>query len=181
MGWHYTLTLKCKIKPEYIDFISGRYLYDLCDDTEEETTHDQLPKSYRDLIDIWKHTHIGQYFYAYDLHTDGIFTCEISKKVNAHHGDLRDAYVEFLKDIIVHISSVILECKIESDDYGDACWHYTDSDLRNTPFRLQDKIKIVEHTYSADGREILESRIVYKHSVPTHQHLDLARTYGIRN
>ena len=46
---------------------------------------------------------------------------------------------------------------------------------------LQDKIRTVEHTYSADGREILESRIVYKHSVPAHQHIDLARAYGIRN
>ncbi len=197
------MRFSCKIKPEYIDFMRGRYLYDLCDDrddplylpdsgperdyvledaeTQEGTrrvAYEAMPKSWRDLIDIWSKTGIGQHFQTYDFREeDSVFTCEISKKVTWHRGDLREAYLEFLKDVVVHISDVILDCEIESDDYGDVRWRYTDSELRNVYFRLCEKIKSVVHTYDDDGA-IIESRVVYKQSVPPHQHLDLDRAYG---
>ncbi len=202
MGWHYILRFSCKVKPEYIEFVRGEYLRDLCDErddpsylpkygealqyalevaeageAERAATYEGLSGDWRGLIDCWRATGIGAHFYEYDLAADGVFTCEISKKVNWHRGDLRDAYLVFLRDVIVHISSVILNCEIESDDYGDAHWYYTDSELRNVPFRLQDKVKSVEHTYDEHGA-IIETRVVYKHSVPAHQHRDLARAYG---
>ncbi len=203
MGWHYILRFSCKVKPEYIDFVHGRYMYELCDprddplylpdgdaerayvvedaEADEETrrvAYEAMPKAWRDLLDIWFRTGIGQHFQTYDFdETTGVFMCEISKKVSWHRGDLREAYLEFLKDVVVHISDVILDCEIESDDYGDVRWRYTDSELRNVYFRLADKIKSVVHTYDDNGA-IIESRVVYKHSVLPHQHLDLDRAYG---
>jgi hypothetical protein len=59
-------------------------------------------------------------------------------------------------------------------------WYYSDSELRNIHFRLEDKIKHVEHIYNKDRTEIIESRVVYKHSIRKTQLLDLNRAYGIR-
>jgi hypothetical protein len=203
MGWHYILRFSCKVKPEYIDFVRGRYLYELCDERddplylpdgeaerayvledaeasekERKMAYAAMPKAWRDVLDIWFGTGLGQHFQEYNLdETTGVFSCEISKKVTWHRGDLRDAYLKFLKDVVVHISDVILDCEIESDDYGDVRWRYTDSELRNVVFRLGDKIKTVFHTYDHDGA-IIESCVVYKYPVPAHQHLDLVRAYG---
>lgn len=96
---------------------------------KREKEYELLSKSYRDLVDIWVKLNIGCHFYEYTL-KDEIFTCKISKKVTWHSGDLREEYLEFLHDIIVPISSEILSCEIESDDYGDMKWHYTDYELR---------------------------------------------------
>lgn len=216
MGWHYILTFKCKVLPEFIPFIDKRYFnsqfdeendthyiyrpewmnsYDLTEEEEKlkeeyiqekeeqrklrEEEYNNLPKSYRDLIDIWINLGIGSHFYEYELNGD-VFFCRISKKVNWHSGFLRDDYEKFLKDIIVHITSEIIECNIESDDYGDTIWHYSDSELRNISFRLQDKIKNVEHIYNEDMSEILETRVIYKHSIKKKDFIDLNRQYEFR-
>lgn len=144
---------------------------------KKEQQYESLPKFYKDLIDIWRRLDIGHHFYEYELR-DGIFYCEISKKVNRHEGDLRADYESFLKDIIVPISSEITDCEIESDDYGDMRWYYSDSQLRNIHFRLEDKIKRIEHVYSEDGNEIYETKVIYKHSIKRTQFLDLNRAYG---
>lgn len=218
MGWHYILTFKCIVLPEFIPFIEKRYLdtlynndrdfhyestpykrYDSDDERskeekerikeiylekelkleQREKEYELLSKSYKDLIDIWTDLDIGKHFYEYDL-KDSTFSCKISKKVNWHSGDLKDDYLTFLKDIIVHISSEIIECEIESDDYGDMTWDYTDSQLRNVRFNLEDKIKNIEHTYSEDMSEIFETKIVYKHSIKKKYFVDLDRSYGFK-
>lgn len=145
---------------------------------KQEREYNLLPKNYKDLIDIWNSLDIGNHFYEYDL-SGNIFHCKISKKVSDHKGDLRDDYNTFLKDIVVHISYEIDSCQIESDDYGDQIRYYTDSELRNIHFNLKDKIKRIEHTYSEDGIEILETRVIYKHSIKKIQFIDLNRSFGI--
>jgi hypothetical protein len=216
MGWHYILTFKCKVLPEFIPFIEKKYLntqfdeendpdyicrpqwihsYELDEEQKKlkeeyerekkeetkkrEEEYKLLPKSYRDLIDIWNNLAIGSHFYEYELEDD-IFFCKISKKVNWHSGFLKDDYEAFLGDIIIPITSEIIECEIESDDYGDTIWQYSDSELRNISFRLQDKIKSIEHTYNEDMSEILETRVIYKHSIKRKQFLDLQRAYGLK-
>lgn len=144
-----------------------------------EEEYERLPKSYKDLIDIWRGLGIGSRFYEYEF-SGGVFVCEISKKVVDHDSDLRADYETFLKDIIVHISSEIISCRIESDDYGCTAREYSDSELRNIRFRLEDKIKSVEHIYSEDRSEIIETRVIYKHSIRRAQLLDLDRAYGFR-
>jgi hypothetical protein len=257
MGWHYILTFKCIILPQYRDFIENRYLDELYDsindidhvyrpiiksntnnidnenmknkikewlneeeeeEEEKEKIYNDLSKFYKDLIDIWHRLRIGNHFYCYELSgcefsscrqllhepshregefdleqssrpnqpglkSQGEFECKISKKVNWHHGgsnDLREDYETFLKDIIVPITSCITFCQIESDDYGESVWYYTDCQLRNIPFRLEDKIKYVDHIYSEDRLEIIESRVIYKHSIPLYQLRDLNKSYGLR-
>lgn len=216
MGWHYILTFKCKVLPEFISFIENRYFdsqfdeendkeymfrpswmdsyeptknqkkhkeeYEKRKDDEKkirEKEYNDLPKSYKDIIDIWNNLQIGSHFYEYEL-TDDIFFCKISKKVNWHSGLLHDDYETFLKDIIVHMTSEIIECDIESDDYGDMKWFYSDSQLRDNYFKLEDKIKNIEHIYNEDMSEILETRVVYKHSIKKKYFLDLQRAYGFK-
>ncbi len=150
------------------------------EEEEREKAYELLPKNFKDLIDIWVGLDIGVHFYEYTLKGDE-FTCEISKKVNWHKGDLQNDYLEFLKDIIVPISNEITYCKIESDDYGDMKWYYTDSQLRNVRFNLQDKIRGVQHIYNDDNTEIYETRVYYKHSIKKSQLLDLNREYGLKD
>jgi hypothetical protein len=197
MGWHYILTVKCKILPEYLDFIEKEYMrelyyknedtmeylygpepdyydsYDTSSGSETETVkskrltkkekrnreieedeerelqlYNSLSKFYRDLIDIWKASKIGNCFYEYKLNKDE-FNFQLSKKVITHNSDcnmnfnrdLKQDYEKILKDIIVPITSEIISCNVESDDFGDMIWYYSDSELRNIQFRLQDKIK----------------------------------------
>jgi hypothetical protein len=211
MGPYYTLEVKCKVLPEFSEFIRKKYLQTLIlseDDTFDSSIcrydvsyterlalsikwkaeikvkkdaikkqYEGLPKSYRDLIDIWWGLGIGENFYEYLIKNDGIFTCKIAKRVTNHEGDLRKAYETFLRDIIVPISSEIIDCVMECDLFGDSKTVYTDMQLRYVPFRLGEKIKYVEHTYNEDGSEILESRVVYKHSIKKSQETDLNRAY----
>lgn len=195
MGWHYILRVKCKILPDYIQFIEKEYLrnfieYD--DDYNSEferasiekkleqnmIVYETIPKSYKDLLDIWNKLHLSDRFYEYEL-TGDIFFCHLSKKVTWHQGDLYKDYKTFLEDIIVHISSEIIECEIESDDMGDVITKYSDAELRNIHFHLPDKIKSIEHIYNEDKTEIVETRVVYKHSIKKIQFLDLDRAYGL--
>ena len=137
-------------------------------------------KTIRDFIDIWRNLKLGWSFYKYTLSDDGVFECELSRKVTDHPGgsySLAKDLLSFIKDIIVMITSEITECYIESDDFGDAVWHYTDRELRNIPFNYKDKIKSIQHVYSEDGSEIYETRVVYKHTIKNIEFIDLDRCY----
>ena len=142
--------------------------------------YEELPKKYKDLVDIWRNLDIDGSFYNYTFNKDSReFSCKISKKVGDYNGDLREAYEEFLRDIIVPITSRITSCVIASDDFGNAHRVYTDTQLRNVRFSLQDKIKCIEHVFSADGNEIVETRVIYKRSIDVIQRIDLDREYGV--
>ena len=224
MGWHYNLTLRCTVLPEFVPFIekdclrrlggdasmARRVGYALASDSESDEEwlteeqkewkermrvwrseiaaekeaaakeYEELPKKYKDLVDIWRDIDIDGSFYNYTFDKDSReFSCEISKKVTEHGGDLREAYEEFLRDIIVPITSRITSCVIASDDFGNARRVYTDTQLRNVRFSLQDKIKCIEHVFSADGNEIMETRVIYKRSIDVIQRIDLDREYGV--
>ena len=184
MGWHYILDFTCKILQEYTDFIEKKYmllfsdsssLYDSDNEDENTVIYKQLNKDKRDLIDIWVNLDIAQiYEYSFE---NGIFHCQISKKVTTHHEDLKQTYERFLKDILVPITSEITSCRIESDDYGYFVYHYTDTELRGKSFNLRDMIRFVEHTYNEDQTEIFETRVVYKRSIKAIQFRDLDRAY----
>ena len=142
---------------------------------EQDTAYKALSKTFRDFVDIWRLLDID-HFYQYSVE-GAVFSCEISIKVPSYSGDLREAYETFLKEIVAPMTSEILECEIESDDFGDARYVYSDAELRNVVFSLRDAIRTVTHTYSDDGNEILESRVVYKRSIPRRLFLDLNRAY----
>jgi hypothetical protein len=186
MGWHYTLHLTCKILPEYKEFISKEYLRlfyepDLVEfgsppkDKSNTKLYMELSKDYRDLIDSWIMLDIAN-FYEYTFENN-IFHCQISKKVTRHSSELIKDYELFLRDIIVPISSEIITCTIESDDFGCHSRVYTDTELRGKNFILNDMIKTIEHTFNEDRTEIYETRIVYKRAIKELQFLDLDRAF----
>ncbi len=200
MGWHYGLFLKCKLLPEYIDFIKGDYLRrdciyidevdddddDVDDDMEvdDEADDDEIcdeddtkhnPPHYRCLLDYWNRLNIDPNWYKYDLSSSGEFTCKLEKKVTNHRGDLWKAYEEFLKHIIVPITSEITECCIEEDDWSFRCEVYTDAQLRNIQFDLKELVAEVEHVYE-DGM-IVETRVRYKRPFKKSHALDVTRMY----
>ena len=162
---------KCK-RCEYCDSSS-----ESVDEEKEKRSkiYKELNKDYKDLINIWNNLDIADiYEYSFE---NGIFHCQISKKVSKHEGCLRETYLSFLKDIIVPISSEIIRCTIESDDFGCFMYHYTDTELRGKIFKFRDMIKSFEHTYNEDKTEIFETRIVYKRSIKAIQFLDLDREF----
>lgn len=196
MGWHYGLFLKCKLLPEYIDFIKGDYLrreylrrdciyIDEADDYEDEADDDEIcdeddtkhnPPHYRRLLDYWNRLNIDPNWYKYDLtSSSNEFTCKLEKKVTNHKGDLWKAYEEFLKHIIVPITSEITECFIEEDDWSFRCEVYTDAQLRNIQFDLKELVADVEHVYE-DGM-IVETRVIYKRPFRKSQELDVTRMF----
>jgi hypothetical protein len=179
MGWHYILFLKCQLLPEYIDFIKHRYMLrefaDSSDESDGETMCETIPPNYRRLLDYWSRLNIDPSCYNYDLKPSGEFICHFEKKVGRYRGDLWKAYEEFLKHIIVPITSEITECRIEEDDMGCQCEVYTDAQLRNIQFNLKDLVADVEHVYEDDM--IVETRVRYKRPFRKSQELDVTRMF----
>lgn len=141
--------------------------------------YDALPKSYRDLIDICNNLRIPGYISIYDF--DPItskFLCSSYKNEHYYDGDLRSAYRSFLQDVIVPISSEISSCEIRCEDFYRIAEVYTDTELRGVPFDLKSKIKRIEHVYDESESEIIETRVIYKHSIKRLQRIDLDRVYG---
>jgi hypothetical protein len=180
MGYHIILNLKCQLLPEFIPFIRDKYLRN-GDESDDEDDHEyeqqglEIPVMYSKLLQIWKRLDIGQWFYEYDLTNDGIFTCQIEKKPYNHRGDLWTAYEEFLKHIIVPISSDIINCSISEDDCTMREEIYTDSQLRNIQFRLREWVEHIEHVYENDM--IVETRVIYKRPFKRSLETDVTRMY----
>jgi hypothetical protein len=197
MDRRYTLFFKCKILPEYADFIKNGYMYecnktcekisevDLYFEPDAPTTNESphqtnLSKAYKDLLDIWHALKLSNCFHEYNLDAStNVFTCEISKRVTIHEGHLDRAYDTFLADIIVPITYEIMECYIESDDY--CCWKntYTDMQLRGKHFDLKSVVKSVKHVW--ENGEITLSVVTYKRSIKAIQEIDLNRSFGQKN
>jgi hypothetical protein len=181
---NYILHVTCKVNKEFIEFLERDYFRTFSFenfrwlDDEHSQLLENMPKRFQDLINIWLGLDICNRFQEYSFINDE-FNCSICKKVTSHDGDLMNDYMSFLKDIIVPLSDKITYCKIESDDYGDHVSYYSDSELRGIYFRLCDKVKKVIHTYNEDNTEIIESRVIYKHSIKDHQLIDLNRVYGV--
>lgn len=178
MGWYYTLDVTCKILPEHVDFISKKYIYNFTIDSDEEDDVppiSSLKKIYREILSLWGPLDLN-YFHEHELGPDNTFTCQISKKVINHRGDLWEDLLTFVKEILVPLSSEITFCRIMSDDFGDRTQLYTDLELRNGHLNLQQLIKYLKHTYDEDG-DIVETRIIYKRSIKKLQALDLDRAY----
>jgi hypothetical protein len=139
---------------------------------------DTVPKTFRDYLQFWISLEIGSFFYEFDVKENELYL-KMSKKVNTHRGNsftLQTDYEAFLHHIVVPTTTCIHECRIESDDYGDHVWHYSDSQLRCRPFQAKELIGEVEHVW--DQGSIVETRITYKKPIPPHQKLDLNRFYG---
>ena len=134
----------------------------------------KIPQQYRQLFQSWLDTGIGDFFVEYFITKEGEFSCQFEKKITRHEGDLCSAYEDFLRNIIVPISSEILECTIHSE-FDDSTKLYTDAQLRNNQFILKDCVRSVEHVY--EGDVIVESRVVYKRPFKKNLALDVTRMF----
>ncbi len=167
MGYHIICQVKCQVLPEYLPFIREKYMQN------EPTTN--VPSAYRPLLHVWKRLDIGPSFYDYNLTVDGVFTCHIEKKPYNHRGDLWSDYEEFLRHIIVPITSEIISCRINEDDMAEREKVYTDSQLRNIQFHLQDLVEEVEHMYEEDM--IVGTYVTYKRPFKRSKELDITRMF----
>ena len=171
MGYHIILQVTCQVLPEFVPLIRERYLRG---ETDWEPD-DSVPNSYKPFIRTWKRLAIGCSFGKHDITADGIFTCYIEKKPYNHRGDLWTDYEEFLKHIIVPISSKILSCTISEDDCTMREEVYTDAQLRNIQFRLGDLVDHVEHVY--EEGVIVETRVIWKRGFSRELELDVTRMF----
>lgn len=182
MGWYLILKCTCTILPKFIPFIEKGYLQisgNMWEKEDKQKEYEALPKSYRDIIDVWKELCLWCSVNSYNNKDELVCEFEMEKKVTTYKGDLEDAYFTFIDDIILPISSEISQCSIY-DDSSDITRVYTDSELRNTLFSLGDKVKTIEHTYNEDRTEIIETRVIYKHNIKKIQFIDLNREYGFK-
>jgi hypothetical protein len=133
MGYHIILNCSAKIKPEYMDFIQKEYMYKVYDNEDLEDT---IPEQFRDLYRTWRDLYITtedcHNFHEYTLEGD-IFSFRIEKKPyrHGHWRDLENDYRCCMKYVIAPMSSEILNCVIEHDDFGFQPHDYTDEEIRN--------------------------------------------------
>jgi hypothetical protein len=141
MGYHIILHCTAIIKPEYIDCIKrenfeyDEYYHRYDSDDSEEEEFEGIPEQWIEFYKIWRELCLKYSFYEFKLEGDR-FTFEISEKFNCYvcrstGDDLRVAYRRLMRDIIAPISSEILRCEIEHDDYGIGSYYYTDAEVRD--------------------------------------------------
>jgi putative methionine-R-sulfoxide reductase with GAF domain len=99
--------------------------------------YEGIPAEFRELFERWVEIGIvdteSHSFCEFEV-IDETFHMTLYKKPHRHMGHLERDYRRFLKEIVVPISSVILYCEIEHDDYGDARYEYTDEEIRSPSF-----------------------------------------------
>lgn len=128
MGWYYTLEFTFKVLPEYLEFVKENYFEIEIYSDKYET----LPEIYKNMIDTWTFLELNGFMTRPNLENkdENIYSSQIHKKVNSHRGYLWKDFHIFMKEILVQISSVILNCTIEDDLHGSDIRHYTDEELR---------------------------------------------------
>ena len=129
MGYHILLHCTAIIKPEYIDYIKLEYFN--CYDDEG------IPEAYKEYFLIWQDIDMysdGGGFYQFNMEGDR-FTFTLCKRpyffrIRNKSITLERDYKRLMRDIIAPISSEILHCEIEHDDFGDDRYTYTDEEVR---------------------------------------------------
>lgn len=135
MGYHIILELECILKDEFIKnfHLLKDYFYNLEEDKDENNIieiYNNIPENLKIYADIWKSLNIFHRFYWCDLKKN-ILKIKISKKPYTHEGLLEEDYITFIKNIIVPISSLIINCEISHDDHDFKSTFLTDDELRN--------------------------------------------------
>jgi hypothetical protein len=138
MGYHILLHVKAHILPQYLSFVTREFFFRMPNSYRDyESLYEGIPAEFRELFERWVHLGImdenSHTFYEFDVNDDVVSTT-LCKKPYRHMGHLESDYRRFLKEIVVPISSVILYCEIEHDDYGDARYEYTDEEIRSPSF-----------------------------------------------
>jgi hypothetical protein len=199
----YTLKVTCKVAPEYVKFYENELLQNFsekegiyaefgtnenpCSCTTDESCecyyipkYRELSKKYRDLVDLWMPLKLTNERIHQELKGDELLL-KFSESWSYHsdYRNLQKNLEECLREIIVPTTTEIYTCVLkESTGWGDPIkkrTQFTDMQLRNRYFRLSEQIKSLHHVWK-DG-EIVETRVVYKRSIPAKLKLDLERAY----
>jgi hypothetical protein len=178
----YSLYVTCVLLPEYVDVMKERTFSFLAKQAYHETMKQQQEQRYeqlspflRNMVDLFTILDIDC-FTEYSIEGN-TFSFVISKGMCSFYVNVMERYEMFLTDILVPMTSEITECRIEPNEDRMNVFYYSDAELRKIDFCLKDQVKTVEHTYSKDGKEILETRVVYKQPIPQKQFLELNRAY----
>lgn len=140
MGYHILLHCTAIIEPEYIDFLKPEYLY--YHDIREYDYETNIPEPYHDLFLVWRDVQWNGSYGPYGSH--GVYqwkmegdqlTFELCKrpyfyKIGQKWITLENDYRRLMRDFIAPISSEILRCEIEHDDFGLGSTTYTDEEVR---------------------------------------------------
>ena len=137
MGYHILLHCTAIIKPEFVDHIKLDYFWNGIND-DEDSDHN-IPEVIREYYSIWRKLHIhsdgSPGFYTCKMEGDR-FIFEMYKQTYFYrfkksYITLDDDYKRFMRHFIAPISSEILRCDIEYDDFRDYTDTYTDEEVRN--------------------------------------------------
>jgi hypothetical protein len=168
-----TLEVRCRLLPAYVSFMKDNMLAQLSEGGEEAMElRDKLPKFLQDIMNLWVSLGLDNSFREYVIDGEELYMELFDKKAWSDN-----TMMAFVKEILVPMTSEILECRT-IDDLYDRVRHYSDSELRNVSFCLEDQVRSLKHVYSEDGSEIYETHVVYKRSIPRRLFLDLDRAYG---
>lgn len=107
------------------------------DDNINEDDINKFPDNIRNDIkkynEIWTSLDIKS-IYEFDLIEDNILRIRLEKKPYKHDGNLEYDYIYFVQNIIVPITTYIIECDIRHDDFDIKSTYYTDEELRNIKY-----------------------------------------------
>jgi len=134
MGYHIILEVDCLLKPEYQDNIE--LFYDVVMqngsiyDEDLEKFPDNIRNDIKNYNDIWVSLDIDN-VYDFGLIENNIFRIRLEKKPHRHDGNLEYDYIHFVQNIIVPITTYIIECDVSHDDCDIKTSFYSDEELRN--------------------------------------------------
>jgi hypothetical protein len=111
-----------------------------------------IPKSIEHLQDLYRDLDIGHSFYEYgfvkdkrnsnykfnkkikDTNDTNEFDIKIEIKPYNHEGNLSYDYERFVREILVPLTTKIIYCEIEHDDYNIDSTYYIDDELRDVKY-----------------------------------------------
>jgi hypothetical protein len=137
MGYYIILEVDCILRQEYFDNFDLFYKVVMNNESISDEDLEKFPDNIRnDIIkynDIWVSLDIKN-IYEFKLVENNILKIRLETKPYKHDGDLKYDYIYFVQNIIVPITSYIIECDISQDDYGLETSFYTDEELRNITY-----------------------------------------------
>ena len=132
MGYHIILDVKCKLLPQYVNYVRK---YRFFENEETSVVEGDDESFFVELLEIWDKLKIEHHFYKYQVDVDNVFSFTLQKKPYHHDGNLENDYLRLMYEIIAPISSKIIECSMRNTEYiMEEPDTYSDIDIRNMRF-----------------------------------------------
>jgi hypothetical protein len=138
MCYYIILEVECILKEEYIKYFNllKQYFFNLKENNEEDEyiikIYNNIPENLKVYCDIWKSLKIWHHFNCCNI-KDNILKIKISKKESIQK-NIENDYNTFIKDIILPISTLIINCKISYVGVNIKSTIFTDEQLRKAKY-----------------------------------------------